>query len=604
MCGIAGLFQFQQPVDRGTLLRFTDALAHRGPDGRGLLRDGGLGLGHRRLSILDLSRNGRGPMPYGATMPIGWPSRVRGSFAARSEDGCEDAALTPWRYWLTFNGEIYNFLELRTELTALGHTFRTHTDTEVVLAAYAQWGEACLPRFNGMWAFALWDRRERTLLLARDRFGVKPLYYEQTPGRFAFASEMKAFLALDGFAPSMAPGLDAAYLQSSYSVEGTSEETLLAGVRRLPAGHLLRVKSNGTVERSRWWETRDHLPTPPARYEDQVAQFRELFLDSVRLRLRSDVPVGTCLSGGVDSSAVASAMAHLHRQGGIDLARSPADWQRAFIADFPGTMLDERSYADEVVRHTGAKPCYWRFDQNEAVNHVLDSVWSMEEVYGGLATPVWCLYRELRKQGVKVSLDGHGADELLGGYAWYLDWPMEQANANLHRDFHATLLPAILRNFDRCSMAHGVEVRMPFMDWRLVTFAHALPAESKFGGGYTKRVLRDAIAGLVPDRVRLRRFKVGFNSPMVEWYNGGLAPLITRLVQHPLWLESKLWDGPKLRDAVLAKTAARAWRREDWAETIELWVKFNVVLWQLLFVERSTASLGLPMPAGSARPAP
>ena len=169
---------------------------------------------------------------------------------------------------------------------------------------------------------------------------------------------------------------------------------------------------------------------------------------------------------------------------------------------------------------------------------------------------------------------------------------MTQANGNLYRDFHSTLLPAILRNFDRCSMAHGIEVRMPFMDWRLVTFAHALPAESKFGGGYTKRVLRDAMQGLMPDRVRQRRFKIGFNSPMVEWYNGGLAPLITRLVQHPLWLDSKLWDGPKLRDAVLAKTAARAWTMDDWAETIHLWTKFNLVLWQLLFVERSTASLG------------
>jgi len=191
---------------------------------------------------------------------------------------------------------------------------------------------------------------------------------------------------------------------------------------------------------------------------------------------------------------------------------------------------------------------------------------------------------------VVVSLDGHGADELLGGYAWYLDWPMAQANANLHRDFHATLLPAILRNFDRCSTAHGIEVRMPFMDWRLVTFAHALPAESKFGGGYTKRVLRDAMAGLMPDRVRLRRFKIGFNSPMVEWFNGGLAPLLTQVVNHPLWVDSPDWDGPKLREHFLAKCAARSWTMADWAETIHLWTRFNLVLWQLLFVEGKSPS--------------
>jgi len=595
MCGIAGRLNLDRtPVRREVLARFTDAVAHRGPDGRGLLLDGPLGLGHRRLSILDLSRRGRCPMPYEDSLPVGAAAHLRGRVAALTSAGCEDAALTPYRYWLTFNGEIYNFLELRRELAAMGHPFRTETDTEVVLAAYAQWGEACLSRFNGMWAFALWDRRERTLLLARDRFGVKPLYYAATPARFAFASEQKAFLALEGFSPALNAGIVPAYLQSAYSVEGTRNDCLLAGVERLPAGHILRVAANGTRTLHRWWETRDHLPAVPARYEDQVAQFRDLFLDATRLRLRSDVPVGTCLSGGVDSSAVASAIAHLHRGSGNDLARTPTDWRRAFIADFPDTALNERTYADEVVAHTGAKPHYWRFDQAEAVQHVLASVWSMEDVYGGLATPVWCLYRELRRAGVLVSLDGHGADELLGGYAWYLDWMQAEANANLHRDFHTTLLPAILRNFDRCSMAHGVEVRMPFMDWRLVTFAHALPAGSKFGGGYTKRVLRDAMTGLMPERVRLRRFKIGFNSPMIEWFNGGLAPLITRVVRHPLWLDSPHWDGPALRDRVLAKTETRAWTMADWGESIDLWTRFNLVLWQLLFIEKSTASLGLP----------
>ena len=595
MCGIAGLFNFNAaPVVRDELARFTDSLAHRGPDGRGLLLDGPLGLGHRRLSILDLSRRGRCPMPFEESLPVTTGARLRGKIATLTADGCEDATLTPYRYWLTYNGEIYNFLELRRELAAMGHRFHTETDGEVLLAAYAQWGEACLHRFNGMWAFALWDRRERTLLLARDRFGVKPLYYAATPARFAFASEMKAFLALENFPTALNHELVPAYLQSAYSVEGTRPETLFAGVQRLPAGHVMRVRADGTTAISRWWETGDHLPPVPRRYEDQVSQFRELFLDSTRLRLRSDVPVGTCLSGGVDSSAVASTMAHLHRTSGTDLARTPGDWQRAFIADFPDTALNERAYADEVVAHTGAKPHYWRFDQQEAVQHVLASVWSMEDVYGGLATPVWCLYRELRRTGVIVSLDGHGGDELLGGYSWYLDWMQTQANANLYRDFHSTLLPAILRNFDRCSMAHGIEVRMPFMDWRLVTFAHALPASSKLGGGYTKRILRDAMAGLMPDRVRLRRFKIGFNSPMVEWYNGGLAPLITSLVQHPLWLDSPHWDGPALRDRVLAKTSARAWTMADWGETIELWTRFNLVLWQLLFIEKSTASLGLP----------
>lgn len=585
MCGIAGLFQRGRPVNRDELARFTDALAHRGPDGRGLLLDGPLGLGHRRLAILDLHRRGRGPMPYEDSQSVSLRARWRGRLAAWRPDGGEEASDTPYRYWITFNGEIYNFLELRQELAAMGYRFRTETDTEVILAAYAQWGEDCLRRFNGMWAFALWDRQERSLFLARDRFGIKPLYYAATAERFAFASEQKAFLALSDFRPALHEAIVPALLQSAYAVEGTTDETLLAGVRRLPAGHTLRIGADGNLQVRRWWETRDHYPAVPAKYEDQVAQFRELFLDSVRLRLRSDVAVGTCLSGGVDSGAVASAIAHLHRGGHPDLARCPRDWRRTFIADFPDTALNERKYADEIVRATGARPHVWRFDQDEAARHVLDSVWSMEDVYGGLATPVWCLYRELRRQRVVVSLDGHGGDELLGGYAWYLDWPMPAANDNLYRDFHATLLPSILRNFDRCSMAHGVEVRMPFMDWRLVTFAHALPATAKFGGGYTKRVLRDAMQGLMPDQVRLRRFKLGFNSPMVEWFNGRLAPLLRTLVSDPRNLESRFWNGPALRDRVLAKTDARAWTMDDWAETIETWTRLNLVLWQKLFVD-------------------
>jgi asparagine synthase (glutamine-hydrolysing) len=586
MCGISGIFEFGGEVDRAELGRLTDALAHRGPDGRGLLFDGGLGLGHRRLAILDLSRKGRNPLPYEDSQPVARGAGLRAAWREFRTDE-QEAQNTPYRYWITFNGEIYNFVELRKELAGMGYRFRTQTDTEVILAAYAQWGEGCLRRFNGMWAFAIWDRVERRLFLARDRFGIKPLYYRHDKKRLVFASELKAFLALTGFKPALHEALVPAMLDHPAALEGTTDETLLAGVRRLPPGHVAVIEANGDLWVRRWWETRDHLPAVPAAYEDQVEQFRGLFLDAVRLRLRSDVPVATCLSGGVDSSAIACAMAQVHATAGADLTRTPSDWRRAFIADFPGTMLDERRYADAIVRHTGARPHIWTFDQDDAARHVIDSVWSMEEVYGGLAVPVWCLYRELRRAKVKVSLDGHGGDELLGGYAWYLDWPLAQANDNLYRDFHATLLPAILRNFDRCSMAHGIEVRMPLMDWRLVTFAHALPVGSKFGGGYTKRVLRDAIAGLVPDEVRLRRFKMGFNSPLIEWFNGRLAPLVRQTVNHPLWLDSRFWDGPGLRDRALAKTDARAWTPGDWAEAIHLWTRMNLVLWQRLFVERA-----------------
>ena len=565
MCGIAGILNFQQPINPVELDRFTDSLTHRGPDGRGTFIGGNLGLGHRRLAILDLSEAGKNPMPYGG------------------ENGK--------RYWITYNGEVYNFLELRQELKQLGHRFKTETDTEVVVAAYAEWGEDCLLRFNGMWAFAIWDAVEKKLFLARDRFGVKPLYYLTTGNRFAFASELKAFLELNDFSVALNEEVIPHIIQTNQAYEGTTDQTIMKNVLRLHGGHSLTLKSDGNYTLKKWWETLSHIPQIPSSYTEQVEQFRDLFLDAVKIRLRSDVAVGTCLSGGIDSSAVASGMAWNHRQGKNGLERCAGDWQQAFVATFPGTQLDERAYADDVIGHVGAQPHYWVFDNDQALSHIIDSVWAMEEVYLGIAVPAWCLYRQMRRKNVVVSLDGHGGDELLGGYTWYLDCPMNQVDQILYRDFHTTLLPSILRNFDRCSMAHGIEVRMPLMDWRLVTFAFGLPADCKIGAGYTKRVLRDAMQGIMPENVRRRRSKIGFNSPMIEWYNGGMAEMLRKIVNHRLWLESPFWDGHQLRDYVLEKTNAGAWTSSDWGVTLHIWSRVNIVLWQLLFVERNLSEI-------------
>jgi asparagine synthase (glutamine-hydrolysing) len=564
MCGVVGILEFRQPIDETELDRFTDALSHRGPDGRGIFIDGKLGLGHRRLAILDLSEAGKNPLPYGGV------------------DGK--------RYWITFNGEIYNFLELRRELEQLGHRFRTQTDTEVLVAAYAQWGEACLLRFNGMWAFAIWDTQERKLFLVRDRFGIKPLYYAHAGNRFVFASELKAFPALKDFPIRLnEPVVHRILGKQDY--EGTTEETIMSGVQRLPEGSLLIVTPGGNLTIKRWWNTLDHVPEVPATYEAQVERFRELFLDAVKIRMRSDVAIGTCLSGGVDSSAVASAMAWNHRAGQNGLERCAEDWQHAFVADFPETTYDERSYADEVIKAIDAKPHYWVFDTDKAVNHVIDSVWTMEDISAALAVPVWCIYQEMRRRQVVVSLDGHGGDELLGGYMWYLNKPMNKFNQLLYDSFHHKGLPGILRNFDRCSMAHGIEVRMPLMDWRLVAFAFGLPASAKVGAGYTKRILRDAVAGIMPDKICKRRNKIGFGAPLVEWYNGGLLPLVNKIVNHRLWLESPFWDGRGLREHILAKTSARAWTPDDGSEARRLWTRMSLVLWQLLFIEQNAGQI-------------
>lgn len=564
MCGITGILSFNRPINPIELSRFTNSLSHRGPDGEGTYIDGPVGLGHRRLAILDLNQAGQCPMPYGGA------------------DGR--------RYWITFNGEVYNFLELKKELLNAGFTFRTETDTEVVVAAYAHWGEDCLFHFNGMWAFAIWDSHAKTLFLARDRFGIKPLYYLGTD-RFAFASELKAFLSLDGFTPALNTHIVPTLLSRSYAYEGTTDQTTLKGVQRLPAGHALTINPQGQGRLRKWWETRDHIPAVPSRYEEQVERFRELFLDAVRIRMRSDVPVGTCLSGGVDSSAVVSSMAYLQQGKRNGLERCPRDWQQTFITSFPGSELDERRYAEQVVEHIGARPHYWVFDPNTTTAHIVESVWAMDDVCPDLGVEAWATYRTMRQNNVVVSLDGHGGDELLCGYSWYLDWPMNQVNDNLYKDFHYTLMPTILRNYDRCSMASGVEVRMPIMDWRLVTFAFGLKAESKIGGGFTKRVFREAMKGIMPEAIRVRRQKIGFALPLFDWYNDELLPFIRKVTNHRLWLESPFWNGAQLREQIIRKSEAGAWSYNDWGECLRVWTYMNLVIWQLLFVEQDISDI-------------
>jgi asparagine synthase (glutamine-hydrolysing) len=554
MCGIAGILDFVHGGRSDLIDRFTDALAHRGPDGRGTFTDGPVSLGHRRLSILD-------PSPAGAC-----PMAVE----------CPDDTTV----YITFNGEVYNFLELRAELQAKGYRFRTETDTEVVAAAYHAWGEACQLRFNGMWAFAIWNPAVRTLFLSRDRFGVKPLYVAVNGTRVSFASEIKAFLALPDFQASLCTDAVSAFFANPVAYDGTVLSTALSGVYRLPPGHCLAVTPQGAPGFRRWWETRDHLPDVPEHYDDQVALFREKFLNAVRLRMRSDVRIGTSLSGGLDSSAVASSVARIAAGDSGDLTRCAADWQRTFIATFPGHAVDEREFADAVVAHTGATPTYWAFDPDVAVHDIADSVWALDDLSGAPAVPVFNIYRTMRQHGVVVTLDGHGGDELLAGYSWYRDVPNATLNGALYRDFHSTHLPTILRNFDGCAMANGVEVRSPFLDWELVTYAFALPGEAKTDGTFTKRILRDALQGIMPDVIRTRTSKLGFESPLIGWANGALGPLLLRATTTDAWRSAPpSAQADALSAIVRARTASRSWSSADSVAVTLAWRVLAYTIW-------------------------
>jgi asparagine synthase (glutamine-hydrolysing) len=629
MCGIIGYWGYAgQDLDEVGFRAFTDSLAHRGPDGSGVehFEADRLWLGHRRLAIIDVSSRGRQPMSY--------------------REG---------RYWLTFNGEIYNFIELREALRQLGHRFVSESDSEVILAAYAEWGEDCQLRFNGMWAFAIWDARDKRLFLSRDRFGVKPLHYADIDGCFSFASELKSFRQLSWCRGALDERVLAETLRNIVGQECTPH-TLLSGVKRLPGGHCMIVGREG-MRIVQWWKTLQHLPVPPPDLPEQSEQFRDIFLDACRLRLRSDVAIATSLSGGLDSSAVACAITELGRRGTVD--HVPEDWQRAFVACFPGTGLDERDYAEQIVAHTGMHPNYATIDVNVAVQEIENVIFDLEDLWYVPMVGAWAIYREMRRSGLRVSLDGHGADEFLGGYHFFVQAAIEELYGTAFRlgryldlsrvrasltggtrvggsgellteggfttdlrrmakagitgglaqlgildflsairsrgrswvsgnspsepilppltgskelfcgagmeqgpkggtalqqmlfaYFHATVLPTFLRCIDRASMAHGIEVRMPFMDWRLVTFGFALPDESKIGGGYTKRVLRLAMQGLMPDPIRLRTKKVHFSSPIGDWARQGLGDWLLDTTASRAFLEASAWNGKAARAAV------------------------------------------------------
>lgn len=397
MCGLAGLLSLRgDRVDDSVIGPIIDALAHRGPDGGSMSSLGPLALGHRRLIILDRSSDGDQPMT--------------------SADG---------RYTLVHNGEIYNFLEIADELRGLGHTFRTKTDTEVIIAAYAEWGPEAVSRFNGIWAFALWDRDEERLFLSRDRLGVKPLFLAEGDGHLAFASEIKALLTLPWVSREPELAIVRDFLLDGRVEHG--ERTFFQGVRRLPAAHNLTVQG-GYLHTERYWSP----PEPPddaaaAGSPDDaelVARVRDTVIASVSLQLRSDVPVGSCLSGGLDSSTIV-AVASALRSGRLASAENRHHErdnhpQLAFFADFPDPAIAERPYVDAVVRRTGVDLRAVSPSDDQALASLQGVVDAQDEPFG--STSIVAQYHVMqvaRDSGVTVLLDGQGADELFGGYRSY-----------------------------------------------------------------------------------------------------------------------------------------------------------------------------------------
>jgi len=606
MCGIAGIIQLPSTgFTQEHLASMTKALAHRGPDGEGQFSnpDQTVLLGHRRLAIIDRSDAGRQPMDY-----LG-------------------------RYTLIHNGEIYNYKELKTELQQKGYVFRSQSDTEVIVAAYDCWKEECLTHFDGMFAFAIWDEKKRELFAARDRFGEKPFYYYYDQHRFLFASEMKALWAA-GIDKIPNQKMLFNFITIGYTDNpNRPEETFYEGIQQLPPAAYL--KFSGVYFQysiKNWWELDPEIQDKEITEEEAIEEFSELFSASVRRRMRSDLPAGTSLSGGLDSSSIVAAIHALNHRNNS---------QQCFTAVFDGFEKDESAYAGIVAKQYELQQHLVRFSANDLLNDWDKLCYHQEEPFGSSSIYAqYKVYEKAREKGVTVLLDGQGADELLAGYGSYYKWywqelfrkrklyrskelryarergidepfdyrnmiaayfpayatvvlerhylikaighkdltpefvqlqskeayytPPEYFNLNgvLHFNTCVHGLSELLRFADRNSMAHGREVRLPFLDHELVEFVFSLPSHFKIRQGWSKWLLRKSMDKKLPDAINWRSGKVGFEPPQQQWMEN-------RAIQEAIREAKKtLVDEKILQSAVLDKPvvphSAHAADQYDW----------------------------------------
>jgi asparagine synthase (glutamine-hydrolysing) len=642
MCGIVGVFAYGQgagDLDAERLVRMRDTMAHRGPDDAGVhvAPDGRLGLGHRRLSILDLSALGHQPMA--------------------SPDG---------RYWIVFNGEIYNFRELRPDLERCGHRFRSQSDTEVLLALYAEHGPGMLHRLRGMFALAIWDARDSRLFLARDRIGIKPLYFTCQGGRFLFASEIKAILAFPGIPRSVhLPGLH--HFLSFLTTPAPM--TLFEGIQKLPAGHTLTVERDGSVRVEEWWDVFDPAAGPDTREAAELTdRLIALLRESVKYRMVSDVPFGVFLSGGIDSSTNVALMA--------ELMDRPVE---TFSIGFTGVeRYNEFEHATRVAERFGTNHHEMRIGVHDLIGFLPQLIHHQDEpIADPVCVPVYFVAKLAKDHGVTVCQVGEGSDELFCGYplwGWFLrtarwnrgfgllprsvrrlapaalkaagryhGYPYECLRRGAEGETlfwsgaeaffepqKATLLSAwvrertgpisshdvvlayrrrflerapnrddltwmgymdlklrlpelLLMRVDKMTMATAVEARVPFLDHEFVRFAMAIPQATKVQGGELKYLLKRAVRGVIPDEIVDRR-KQGFGVPTAEWFLRELGPVVReslrRFVREQPYFQAPFVEG------LLAANGG-----------VPSWFLLNFVLWHRTWIEERGMDDVIPTPS-------
>ncbi len=632
MCGICGIIDFKGlPVKEARITTMMSKMKHRGPDDEGTFIENNVALGFVRLSIIDLSPLGHQPM------------------LSRDE-----------RYVLVYNGEIYNYLELKEELAKRGHRFVSKTDSEVLLAAYIEWGEGCLDKFNGMWAFAIYDREKRQLFCARDRYGVKPFYYYSDADRFIFASEIPPVLAVLDKKPG--PNNQAVFDYLVFNRTDQTGETFFDGIKKLQHGHFAKIQTSSNrsvgievwpeqtrgVKLQRWYDLRNRVENSEG--FSRPEEYRSLFSSAVGLRLRSDVPVGVCLSGGVDSSSIVSVL--LRDYDRIDL--------NTFSAVYSNGESGDESEFINLFRSTlpwgGAALSNMFFITPTAETLALD----LNNFLRAHAEPIpstspYAQFKvmELAKKNVVVTLDGQGADEELAGYHYFFGFLFKDLLSRLqlmklilesggylvkHRSIYGLksfayfLLPkltrsrlrvsekgyilpefadahvqdsviagelygsgglrdALLNHFeyklehllkweDRNSMWYSLEARVPFLDHRLVERTLASPIDMIINRGTTKYILREAMRGTLPDKIRTRKDKIGFGTPQDLWFRSkSLTSLTTGIV------ESESFRQRGIINSANARILLQKHLRGAADVSKEMWKWINLELWFRQFID-------------------
>jgi asparagine synthase (glutamine-hydrolysing) len=618
VCGICGKLDFDPgaTVERSLVLSMLSTIRHRGPDDEGTYCAPQVGLGHRRLSIIDLT-TGHQPLS--------------------NEDGS---------VWIVLNGEIYNYRELRPALEAQGHVFRTQTDTEVIVHLYEQYGRACVDKLRGMFAFAIWNARERELFLARDRVGIKPLYYTVTNHSLVFGSEIKALLADPELTPEVDPAMIDRFL-SFYFVPG--EATLFRGIRRLGPGHYL-VARDGKVVTHQYWDL--EFSESDISLQEAESRFLELLDETVRLHMISDVPVGVLLSGGVDSTAILR----------YAVGKTPYPLSSYTLGFSEAVEADERPYAKLAADRCGSQHHEMTISAQDFASFMPKYVWHMEEpVCEPQAVALYYVSR-MARDDVKVLLSGEGGDEAFAGYALYrnllwlerlktalgpfkglarramaaghylgsrrvakyaqlLDIPLESCyysrtsspfrffnsstkdlyaadflehvnkgfsvemvkdcfekaegasvvNRLLYCDTKTSLPDDLLVKADKMTMANSLELRVPFLDHKLLEFAASLPANYKVRWFETKYVMKRALRGLVPDKI-LKRRKVGFPVPDETWLRGELKPWLCELLLDPATLSRGYFNRGCIERLISENVRTGSYPKEVFSlATLELW---------------------------------